>query len=112
MEKRVFALVLDAYQSHTHPDVAAITKELGIELIFVLKGGTGEFQPLDRRTFRVVKLRNMIDQNISNLFFKKYFKKHFYFKLMIFVSARLNPPSQKCYLKANIFSNLAGIIIH
>lgn len=55
MGKKPFALVLDVFRAHKHPDVLKLAKKLQIELIFVPSCGIGIYQPLDRKIFGVVK---------------------------------------------------------
>ena len=49
------ALVLDAYASHRSKEVKEHAKSLGIDLIYVPASGTGEYQPLDRKIFGILK---------------------------------------------------------
>ena len=55
MDDQPFALVLDVYPTHREEDIKAFAKTMEIELIFVPANGTGQFQPLDRRIFGIVK---------------------------------------------------------
>jgi hypothetical protein len=48
-------LVADMYQAHRTQGVKDLARELGIELLFVPAGATGECQPLDRRIFGELK---------------------------------------------------------
>jgi hypothetical protein len=51
------ALVLDVYPSHRTERVIATAEANNVELLFVPPGGTGRFQPMDRRIFGGVKAR-------------------------------------------------------
>jgi hypothetical protein len=51
------ALVLDVYPSHRADRVIAIAEANDVELLFVPAGGTGRFQPMDRRIFGELKAR-------------------------------------------------------
>ena len=53
----VISLVLDQYGAHDTPKVQRTAESLDIELIFVPKGGTGKYQPLDRRVFGALKAK-------------------------------------------------------
>jgi len=55
MKNQPFALVLDIYATHITKDVKDLASQLKIELIYVPANGTGEFQPLDRTIFGIVK---------------------------------------------------------
>lgn len=55
MGKKPFALVLDVFRAHKHPNVLKLAKKLQIELIFIPSCGTGIYQPLDRKIFGVKK---------------------------------------------------------
>jgi hypothetical protein len=48
-------LMVDQYQTHTAPGIQAEAENLGIEIIWVPRSGTGRYQPLDRRTFGAFK---------------------------------------------------------
>jgi hypothetical protein len=48
-------LLLDQCVAHDTPSVHHEASRLNIHLIFVPKGGTGRYQPLDRRTFSALK---------------------------------------------------------
>jgi hypothetical protein len=50
-------LVLDVYPSHRTDLVFAAAEANDVELLFVPAGGTGRFQPLDRRVFGELKSR-------------------------------------------------------
>lgn len=51
-----FALVLDVYKTHRVESVKEFAKSLNIKLIFVPACGTGDYQPLDRRIFGILKM--------------------------------------------------------
>lgn len=53
--KEPCALVLDSFKAHCTKEVIQEAKRLDIELIYVPTNGTGEFQPLDRRIFGILK---------------------------------------------------------
>jgi hypothetical protein len=48
-------LVMDQFTAHTPDQVQAEADQLDIEIIWVPKGATGRYQPLDRRTFGALK---------------------------------------------------------
>lgn len=48
-------LILDQYDAHNTLAVHQAAWAMGIELVFVPGGGTGKYQPLDRRTFGALK---------------------------------------------------------
>jgi hypothetical protein len=50
-------LVLDQFGAHDTPAVRQTANSLSIELLFVPRGGTGRYQPLDRRTFGALKAK-------------------------------------------------------
>jgi hypothetical protein len=50
-----FALVMDSYPAHITPRVHHKAQRLGIELIPVPRGRTGQYQPLDRSCFGPLK---------------------------------------------------------
>jgi hypothetical protein len=52
---RPFSLVLDSFRGHTTMNVLRKAKFLGVELIPVPKGMTGQYQPLDRSCFGPLK---------------------------------------------------------
>jgi hypothetical protein len=49
------SLIVDQYDAHDTLPVHMAAWALGIELLFVPRGGTGKYQPLDRRTFGALK---------------------------------------------------------
>jgi hypothetical protein len=51
------ALILDVYPTHRTDRVFAIAEAYDVELLFVPAGGTGRFQPMDRRVFGELKAR-------------------------------------------------------
>jgi hypothetical protein len=51
------ALILDVYPTHRTDRVIEIAAANDVELLFVPAGGTGRFQPLDRRIFGELKAR-------------------------------------------------------
>jgi len=55
MSGQPFALVLDIYTTHIADEIRDIATQLGIECIYVPANGTGQYQPLDRRIFGIVK---------------------------------------------------------
>jgi len=72
-----FALVLDVYPAHRKEEVKEYAKSLKIQLIYVPACGTGEYQPLDRLIFGVVKKklnRLELDDDKDNL--ELYSKRH------------------------------------
>jgi hypothetical protein len=48
-------LIMDQFHAHEAFSVSSLAQALGIHLIFIPRGGTGEYQPLDRRTFGALK---------------------------------------------------------
>jgi hypothetical protein len=48
-------LMMDQYGTHTAAEIEEEAATLGIEIIGVPRGGTGRYQPLDRRTFGALK---------------------------------------------------------
>ena len=54
--KKIY-LIVDQYGSHFGSDAMAKAKELNINLIPVPKGGTAEYQPLDRGIFGIMKAK-------------------------------------------------------
>lgn len=50
-------LILDVYPTHRTDRVFAAAQEDDVELLFVPAGGTGRFQPMDRRIFGELKAR-------------------------------------------------------
>jgi hypothetical protein len=48
-------LIMDQFTVHTTDEVTETAEELGIEIIWVPKRATGEYQPLDGRTFGALK---------------------------------------------------------
>jgi hypothetical protein len=48
-------LIMDQYTTHATPEIEEEAEELGIEIIWVPKGGTGRCQLRDRRTFGALK---------------------------------------------------------
>jgi hypothetical protein len=52
---RQIGIVLDSFRAHNTPQVRAKAHRLKIELIFVPRGRTGEYQPLNRSCFGPVK---------------------------------------------------------
>jgi hypothetical protein len=46
---------MDQFTVHTTDKITETAEELGIEIIWVPKGATGKYQPLDRRTFGALK---------------------------------------------------------
>jgi hypothetical protein len=48
-------LVLDQYTVHISAESRRLASELNIDLITIPRGGTGRFQPLDRRIFGIMK---------------------------------------------------------
>ena len=57
MEKKPFVLLLDVYRAHKDPKVIREAKKLNIKLIYIPSGGTGLYQPLDRKIFGIVKAK-------------------------------------------------------
>jgi hypothetical protein len=55
VEAAHIVLILDQFYAHDTFDVRARANRLDIELVFVPKGGTGTYQPLDRRVFGALK---------------------------------------------------------
>ena len=55
MGNEPFALVLDIYRAHITDDVSKFAEDHGIKLIYVPANGTGQYQPLDRRIFGIIK---------------------------------------------------------
>jgi hypothetical protein len=49
---------MDQYTTNIAPEIEEETEELGIKITWVLKGGTGRYQPLDRRTSRALKSKD------------------------------------------------------
>lgn len=49
------ALILDVYPSHRTKNVLQMAGDLNIDLIFVPANGTGQFQPLDRVIYGIIK---------------------------------------------------------
>jgi hypothetical protein len=50
-------LLLDQHRTHTTPAMTEKAEMLGIELIWIPKGATGRYQPLDKRTFGALKAK-------------------------------------------------------
>jgi hypothetical protein len=48
-------LTLDQFDADNTLEIHARADELGIELAFIPRGGTGTYQPLDRRVFGALK---------------------------------------------------------
>jgi transposase len=48
-------LILDQFDAHDTLEIHARADELSIELVFIPRGGTGTYQPLDRRVFGALK---------------------------------------------------------
>jgi hypothetical protein len=48
-------LILDQFDAHNTVGIHARADELGIELVFIPRGGTGTYQPLDRRVLGALK---------------------------------------------------------
>jgi hypothetical protein len=48
-------LIKDQFTVHTTDEVTETAEELGIEIIWLPKGATGKYHPLDRRTFGALK---------------------------------------------------------
>ena len=57
MKRKSFALVLDRFTAHRSESTLQHAKLLNIRLIFVPTSGTDLYQPLDRRSFGVVKAK-------------------------------------------------------
>ena len=55
VDGRYCSLVWDVHSSHRSADVVACARQRKINLLFVPAGQTGEYQPLDRRVFGVLK---------------------------------------------------------
>jgi len=55
MKGQPLALVLYVYSTHVPPPIRAVAEEKNIDLVYVPASGTGEYQPLDRKIFRIVK---------------------------------------------------------
>ena len=76
------ALILDVYPSHWTKNVLQLAGDLNIDLIFVLANGTGQFQPLDRVIYGIIKsnLRPFANKEpvVSGLgpLFQSWWKKH------------------------------------
>lgn len=66
--KNPCALVLDVYPAHRTKNVIQEAGNLNIELIYVPANGTGEFQPLDRTIFGIVKSKLRAAANRSEIF--------------------------------------------
>jgi hypothetical protein len=47
--------MMDQYGTYTAPEIQAEAESLGIEIIWVPRGGTGGYQLLDHRTFGALK---------------------------------------------------------
>jgi hypothetical protein len=47
--------MMDQYKTHTATEIQAEAESLGIEIFSGPRGGTGRYQPLDRRTFGALK---------------------------------------------------------
>jgi hypothetical protein len=48
-------LLLDQFNAHDTPTVYNEASKLNIHLVLIPKGGTGKYQPLDRRVFGALK---------------------------------------------------------
>jgi hypothetical protein len=57
MPAEPLCLLLDQYRTHATPAMTEKAEMLGIELIWIPKGATGRYQPLDKRTFGVLKAK-------------------------------------------------------
>ena len=65
MGGKPFALVLDIYTTHIADEIREIATNLGIECIYVPANGTGQYQPLDRRIFGIMKKQLSKQENHS-----------------------------------------------
>jgi hypothetical protein len=57
MPPEPLCLLMDQYGTHTTDAVNEKAEALGIELIWIPRGATGRYQPLDRRTFGALKAK-------------------------------------------------------
>jgi hypothetical protein len=69
-ENEALCLIMDQYPTHTTSDVEDEARRLGIDLIWIPKGATGRYQPLDRRTFGALKSKGKAK-------WQKYFSEHY-----------------------------------
>jgi hypothetical protein len=51
-------MIISQNMTHTAPEMKKKAEELGVKIIWVPKGGTGRYQPLDRRTFGALKSKD------------------------------------------------------
>jgi hypothetical protein len=56
-------LVLDQFDAHDNVAVYKRADELNIEMIFIPRGGTGQYQPLDRSVFGALKSKGRTKWN-------------------------------------------------
>jgi transposase len=57
IEAPEICLVLDQFHAHDTPEVHEMAQAHNIHLLFVPRGGTGRYQPLDRRVFGALKAK-------------------------------------------------------
>jgi hypothetical protein len=57
---------MDVYTSHRTEHVLATAEAEDVELLPVPSGGTGRFQPMDRRIFSELTLRDTAARRIRN----------------------------------------------
>jgi hypothetical protein len=57
MPPEPLCLLMDQFGTHTTETVTTKADALGIEVIWIPKGATGKYQPLDRRTFGALKAK-------------------------------------------------------
>jgi hypothetical protein len=50
-------LILDKFEAHERENIYELADALNILLIFIPRGGTGQYQPLDRRVFGALKAK-------------------------------------------------------
>jgi hypothetical protein len=48
-------LLMDQYGTHPTPEMKGQAEAPGIHLIFISKGATGKYQPVDKQTFGALK---------------------------------------------------------
>jgi transposase len=63
-------LIMDQYTTHTAAETEREAENLGIEVIWVPRGGTGRYQPLDRRIFGALKSKGKAK-------WRRYFNDHY-----------------------------------
>jgi hypothetical protein len=62
--------MMDQYRTDIATEIQAEAESLGIEIIPVLRGGTGRYQPLDRRTFGALRSQGKAK-------WRRYFNDHY-----------------------------------